>query len=79
MRSVTGMAGARIGNYLTAMSRAKRACLSNLEDTMHIDCFDREIVSEHMAGAGASTVVLMCCVAGELEVPGSCSAEDVGP
>ena len=39
--SATSMAGAGFGNCLTAMSRAKRACLSNLEDTMYVDCVDK--------------------------------------
>ena len=41
VRSATSMAGAGFGNCLTAMSRAKRACLSNLEDTMYVDCVDK--------------------------------------
>ena len=38
--SATSMAGAGFGNCLTAMSRMNRACLSNLEDTMYVDCVD---------------------------------------
>ena len=41
VRFATSMAGAGFGNCLTAMSRAKRACLSNLEDMMYVGCVDK--------------------------------------